>query len=844
MLVDKEFKELVLSDEKLRHYIGVFLFYNFIKGETEKGQNFFKEITINDFKFYNWHIYENEENKDLKESIESITKDVINENLINDVYYGYIDLINNESKGVLYALSRLLYMQDKHKNNDIGIALDNIIKEIVNYINTTTKEYLDTLDLNNKDKERTLEEVKQINKCLWGYNLSYQVPSLNYDIYNYKNRQKFTTLWREDIEKAELKRLYANVLNNFINDANTFLECSNKINETINDAISTLQFSNFLKAYSDKIKEIKEKHQVKQDDDILKRLCNMKIDNYYKKRTLQEPFNDEAINNIAKLYLEYVSTKEYQELEETKADINEWRNKTDLFINHLEDTQNATFNMFDLNYTLNQLAYSDYQKETYKTNKVIEDKPQKKEKKVTSKELKELYKDEVLLTDNDIDLKRKWAKLDTSKVNNEVMTMRESIINKVDSNTDLTKKEIEQLKSHTKLTKKEQEKIKELEKVLKEQEERQKEKAQEIQDLKDDIELITQQISDTEDITMQKKLIKKRKTMEKTLKEIKDNNIAFQLDLFTGKYVYEKSNKRKKESYKLMINQDYNIRNFNQEGRNFLFYIPNIKDVVEQLDEDYIIIDMKDYLDFTGRETGNMSRIRKNLFNTLKEMRKETYEYSFIDERGALQEGSLILIGDIISTENNGNLTVAVQLGGQFKRNIQQAIINGQIANVNRDIFKLGQGKNNKTELMAKELFIYFSQLARKDAKNGLTNGQYQKDFVLDTILTRLLELNLINYDITKYGERVKDPLLDALNMGKKLNLFSYKTNAFKNYDEAIATRNNGRNATNKVNDFENEPIRIILNHNNNDLDKISKAHETYLKNKKKYEKNKKNKMR
>lgn len=459
---------------------------------------------------------------------------------------------------------------------------------------------------------------------------------------------------------------------------------------------------------------------------------------------------------------------------------------------------------------------------------------QKKSKRLSNKQLKEKYKDVVLLND-EVDLNRKWAKLDTSKVNNEIMTMRENITSKVDSNTDLTIKELEALKSKPRKNKEDKEHIAELEQRLQEQRQEQKDKEQEIQSLKDDIDLINKQIENTTDLKQQKSLIRKRKSIEKNLKDMTNTTLIFQQDLFTGKYVYEKKNKRTKESYKLMINQDYNIRNFNQEGRNFLLYIPNIPDIIEQLDEDFITLDISNFLDFTGRENTNISRVRRNLLNTLIEMRKESYEYSFKDEKGVLQEGSLVLVADVKTTENKGKATVKVQLGATFKENIKNAIINGQIANVNRDIFKLGQGKNNKTELMAKELFMYFSRLARIDAKRGLTNGQYQKDLILDTLLEHLIDLNLIKYDLSIYNRSVREPLENALNMGQELGLFKYQTNAFKNYDEAINNGNNGRNAKDKVSNFENEPIRIILNHLNNDLEKMEQAHKTYIQNKRKY---------
>ena len=130
---------------------------------------------------------------------------------------------------------------------------------------------------------------------------------------------------------------------------------------------------------------------------------------------------------------------------------------------------------------------------------------------------------------------------------------------------------------------------------------------------------------------------------------------------------------------------------------------------------------------------------------------------------------------------------------------------------------------------------MYFSRLARIDAKRGLTNGQYQKDLILDTLLEHLIDLNLIKYDLSIYNRSVREPLENALNMGQELGLFKYQTNAFKNYDEAINNGNNGRNAKDKVSNFENEPIRIILNHLNNDLEKMEQAHKTYIQNKRKY---------
>ena len=174
---------------------------------------------------------------------------------------------------------------------------------------------------------------------------------------------------------------------------------------------------------------------------------------------------------------------------------------------------------------------------------------------------------------------------------------------------------------------------------------------------------------------------------------------------------------------------------------------------------------------------------------------------------------------------------------GLLTRNIQQAIIKGQIAHVNKDVFKLGHGKNNKKENMAKELYLYFVKLARTEAKKGLIKGTYQRALKISTIIDYLSEINLINYNPNRYNESVKEPLEIALYMGQELGLYDIKTDAFKYYDDVISTLNKGANVQDKIPTFENHLIKITLYNDNTDLKTNEKAHKTYMANKKKYEK-------
>ena len=838
--LDKDKKDLMIKNDSLaKNFLIVLLRQAYIK---EDERLFLK----NDYDFYNYVLFnvsdENTLNKDgeLTRQLKDAYITILNNNMINDVYLEYINLANNEGKQLIYSLSRLLYLQDKFKDDDIGQAIDTKIKEWLNLIKTfneekDAKQYEQDLKNTSDDKEQRIKVVKEYTRKLKARVFYQIIPSLNYDLYDFKNRRPYTDLWNYDvITNEDFIGFLDTFINNKIKDSTTYSDYDTEINEFINDLASKIDSDNFYKDKDKEIKAIKDKYGIK--DEI--------NDNI----TIPNDTQDAFIEEVAQLYHEYLDVEKHAFILDDNKDVKVWRNKADNFIKHLETYEGvALFSGFTMDYTLNHLAYSDYQKESYKLDleddiKIIEkeekDQSTPTKKRLSNKELKEKYKDKTLLDDDTtLDYNRKWARIDTSIVNTNIMDLRENITKKLENNTDITLKSIKELERKPKPSKEDLEKLKDLKETLKEQQEQREKIQDEIDDLKADIDLLDKQISDTTEAQQIKILARRRKQLEKELKDkqqiINNGGVTMQMDLFTGKYTYEKQNKRKKETYKLMINTDYDIQNFNSEGRNFLYYVPNIPNIINDLDEDFINIDIDDYLDFTGRPNGNVSRIRRNLQSTLKEMRKESYDYSFIDERGALQEGSLVLIGDIKGTEYKGKASVKVQLGATFKDNLKQVFIKNQYAKVNKDVFKLGQGKNNKAENMAKEIFIYLSRLCRIEAKKGTINGQWRKDIHLDLLITHLAEINLLNYNPNTYNKSVKEPLLNALNTGVELGLFSYKTNAFKYYDEVITTNNNGRNASDKIHNFENGDkygVQFILNSDMVDLETNQKAHTTYKK--------------
>jgi hypothetical protein len=814
-------KELVLNDDTFIKYILVGLIHSVYNEEHPKEHTL---LTKNDYDTFNWLLYEKD--PDLRKPLLNYIKEGSISDIINSTTLLYRDMRQYEAKQLIYSLSRLLYVQDKFKNNEIGQRIKEKIEQWI-----LTYKLVEDIDLTKTDLTGfSSDEYEDFNHKLKAKLLYQIIPSLNYDIFlqaQNKTDTPFTDLFIYDIKDDELKAYGFNYINNMLNDSETYERYFTTINDFINELISDREFSDFLKAYKIDLSELKD---IDQKEQLKGHTFKDIITEDYLKEDLDDFFKDPRIKDIYEKYEQYL---EIQEPLLNNDDVAIWRKKADDFIKHLETLKKAkTTDMFNMDYMLSYLAYSDEQKKAFKTTsvKTISNKP------LSYKELKEKYKDSVLLDDDEVlDYNRKWGKVVNEKSINNAMTLRESITRRVETNTDLTEKQLKELKKIPKPSKDDLLKISDLEARLKEQEKIKKARIEEIDDIKDDIALINKQLSDIQDANQVKKLVRQRKKMEKQLKEKQQEigqDLNFQINT-DGKIVYEKENKRKKESYKLMVNADYNLQNFNSEGRNFLFYVPNINGIISQLNDDFITIDIDDYLAFTGRENTNVSRVRRNLINTLKEMRKESYDYSFYDEKGQLQEGSLVLIGDVKSTEFKGKATIDVQLGATFKNNLKKAFISNQIANVNKGVFKLGQGKNKKAENMAKELFIYFSQLARIEAKKGLTNGQWQKDLHLDTLITRLAELNLLNYNPNTYNKSVKEPLLNALNVGQELGLFKYKTNAFKYYDDVISTLNNGANVKDKITNFETGKqygIRIILNKDMTDLEKNEKAHTTYNK--------------
>ena len=52
---------------------------------------------------------------------------MISDTMINDTINTYTDLADNEAKQLIYSVSRLLFIQDKYKDDEIGQEIDSCL---------------------------------------------------------------------------------------------------------------------------------------------------------------------------------------------------------------------------------------------------------------------------------------------------------------------------------------------------------------------------------------------------------------------------------------------------------------------------------------------------------------------------------------------------------------------------------------------------------------------------------------------------------------------------------------------------------------------------------------------
>ena len=374
--LDQDKKDLAFKNDRLtKNFLIVLLRQAYTRQDKEQDNE--QDFSLNDYEFYDYILYnisdKNTINKDgeLTRQMENAYKTLLNNSMIDDVYKEYTNLAINGGKQVLYTLSRLLYLQDKYKDSEIGQEIDKAIKEWLELIksfdeNKDPKKYKQDL-IKTRDKDKRTQIIKDYNRKLNARVLYQIIPSLNYDIYAYRRFRPYTTIWNYDeISNEDFIGFLDNYINNRLNDSKTYNRYDEDFNKFINDLESIINIDNFERDKAKEIQDIKDKYGI----------TDVKEHNEGIDQDTQNAFVDE----IASLYHEYLEKDKRAFKIQDDNDIKIWRDKADKFIKHLETYDGVALNgLFTMDYTLEHLAYNDYQKKAYKLDleddiKVIKDK--------------------------------------------------------------------------------------------------------------------------------------------------------------------------------------------------------------------------------------------------------------------------------------------------------------------------------------------------------------------------------------------------------------------------------------------------------------------------------------
>ena len=350
--LSQELRDLIISDNTINDSFKIYLFHELVKENKQTDDlGYFYDDYLS-YKSYT------KSDKGLNTTLTDIIQKNIDKTLVYDVINDFRELMINEGKQLIYTLSRLLYIQNKYKDDEIGQKIDTKIKEWINYINTYDEN--ETSKIIEQHKKDTKEYIKAIDKL--SANIFY------YSFSTISNRIKKQTkdipiiefFSRLNYKDSEIKNFIKNSIINDINDSETYHNYNEKINDFINDLEVSKNLNIFEREHEQEIKDLKEK----QEKGLLKR----------KPIKLLKGLNIDPLTlEINDLYVEYVNKNGFYFTIQDNDDIKIWRDKALNYINYLIENDLKEDEILIINFALNHLAFSDYQKKAYSINKRIDE---------------------------------------------------------------------------------------------------------------------------------------------------------------------------------------------------------------------------------------------------------------------------------------------------------------------------------------------------------------------------------------------------------------------------------------------------------------------------------------
>lgn len=764
LIINDELKNLLISDKEIEQFFTIFLLNNVYKQEDPKE---YDTLTYNNFNLFKSIIYDDIKSKDrasLKNSLLEVYNELLSNDLINDVIQDYTDLALYEGKNLLNTISRLLYLQDKYKDKEIGQEIDKKIKEWINYINEWDKiKFTDIIE----------DDEISLNKFL--SQLFYRlIPSLNYDIYyndkdriNFIPRRDFLDLFNYKIIKQEdLKNIIKDYIENKINDSKFINRLNNNINSFLDQLLDSENIDKFMSDKEDTINNIKKKYNIKDlEEEIEKeKALNYKINNntYLKDLVNDNITSDPYIDDLYNLYNDFIKENNlmYDDTEDKKV----WTKKADIFINKLIKFKDkvSQIDYFDINFTFNELAYNNYQKDTYIINN-------------EKKEIKGKTKDNRLFQSTAKQLKAidnargglvTYNETNTQTIINAIREKQESLKNThIKEDKARLKKEIDKLN---------QELIK--------AEQKEKELKEEYKNVCDYLNNIYKSMANEPKTSSYYKDLKKaKKTQEQRKKEI-EQIIKFngwQLDLW-GNGSYELVlNKKKKESLKLTIeNLSKQIAKYTKEEQDIFDYL--ISKYLHNTDNKEVKFTLREY-----EETKHRVRPDKYLLGDIQAIRllfREVWTYITTDDKTySFNEkhlfNNLNIKGELESDLNNlNNANLDTEISLELTETLQTLLKdhdNYLYISTPMEILQL----NNDNEYLAKRLLKYLNYLARVNKTSVI-------EISLDAIIEDLQHYGLKNFNMLNSKKTYKTEIVDVID--KTLSVLEGENKINKKFIEVL----------------------------------------------------------
>lgn len=823
-MTEKIKKHIISNENFLRLFVIVDMnnnSYNEDEEITEEIKNAFKVMSIDTYEYYNY-LLDQWKNSNAEEKLEeafkrnkgaTFSKEVIeetkkqyeelaeaerglykktldivarelNDDFINKSFYVYYHLALRNSFFLLLSLTNYFHLLKKYEGTEYGKSLLRLIEDIVNTAEVTDakEEYIKILE-ERKTTDAKLEFFRYFNAVQIGIAFSELV-------YYGSKGQDFTKAKKEQYEEDYLhgKRSYLEDIGKKSTDEE---DLASSLNVTLNNYIRIANLfervDNYINAYA---RDRAEAYNI----NYLEELEKADAENLVKSTNLE---------NLAKLNSLNVKTFV--------------RNKA-----FKKNTIKELITIFSKDAETKALADS-LKTEVIKVEP-IEVITQQKPLRISQ------TRDHSL---NDIEpVGKEWHKINVNEANTDIFKVHNTLATYTETNkleelkheTIKKKKQIKDLEKKKSLTDKEQKKLISLKQDILEAEPRIKEEEERKQRLEDAIKLHEKNLKELSDhylgIDTDEELEAEEKTKEKRITKRNIKNVEKKLDLAKkslnnrGLFLQITTNDKNEQVLEAkegiitlqFRNSEELIKKFSYETTKLLRYVQNIiyETPLDQQD-DYIIIDLEQYTEETGRAKSNYRRVRTQLNEALDLITNEYFRITGKAKKGHIDiDGAFVLVDAYFMINageekkgvknTTGKKTLAIHLGKAWRdillsqRAFQWASIPKILDRISDKDVK--QYYEDTDALKVTELGYYLYETLRKNLKG---EGYYKKRFKMKTLVEALLKKGVLQGNQSNaYSKKIIKPLKQTLNYLEDIGLIEYNTNAFAIYEGETDLSNNG----------------------------------------------------